>query len=203
MPLFEIDPNHFVVVGDVQGLLPALAVPLEIPPQEPVLDRVGWAQQAESSRGGLHGNHPLAANLFMPDRQWSRGEFDSPLAVRVLEISGGPLGYEANVSESSRDSFSSRVRQVDEVQVERTEPLVGPHTNTGAAHKYHLDTVGSQRFHYKRGYLGPSQLAEPAAHSGLPVRRGRLRWSVNCSCTFGGRRVRALSSNAFTSSLNA
>lgn len=43
-------PDHPVVASNVQGLLPALTVLLEVKPQKTVLDYVGWIQLSALSK---------------------------------------------------------------------------------------------------------------------------------------------------------
>lgn len=103
VPLLKVRPDSCVVAGDVQCLLPALTIPVEVPPQLPVLDRVCQIQQADSTHGCVHSGHPFTANLFMPDCQGGGGELDTPLAVRVLEVLGCPPGCEADVRQGYRE----------------------------------------------------------------------------------------------------
>lgn len=139
----------------------------------------------------------------MTDRKGCGREFDTPLAVRVGEVSGFSLGKIADLRKGVGDLFPLRVADVDEVEVQGTESFVSPYADAGPANEHYVDPLLREGLYDECGCFGPVELAEWFAHCGFPVRRGRLRCSVNDACKSVGRRPMALFSSAFNSSVNA
>lgn len=108
---------------------------------------------------------------------------------------------ESNISEYFSNLAFPGVGQVDKVQVEGNEALIGVEAYTRAADKRNIDIRGGQCFDNQRRQFSAAQRVY-VGYSGLPLRLGRRRPKSSFSFKGEGVKPNALVSNASTSSLN-
>lgn len=88
-----------------------------------------------------------APNMFVTYRQWCTWKFDTPFAFRMIEVAGRSGGDKTDFRECVGNLLPSRITDIDEVEVQGPEALVGPYTDAGATDENHVDSTRGQRLY--------------------------------------------------------